>query len=84
LFGNFFKHDRIVYAWVTGFTCVAALFDFLKTLPAALQSSLHLEPVIALGGKILPFFDLNFGWIVPAAIGLVIGLLLYKFRKTST
>ena len=82
LFGKFFSHDRIVYAWVTGFTCFAALFDLLKTLPASLQNALHLEPIIDLGSKLLPFFDLNFGWVVPAAIGLVLGLLLRHFRKS--
>ena len=81
LFGKFFAHDKIVYACVTGFTCFAALFDFMKTLPTPLQTSL--EPVIAFGSKILPFFSLNFGWVVPALIGLALGLLLHNRRKQS-
>ena len=30
----------------------------------------------ALGQKIFPFFDIGLGWVVPALIGLVIGLVL--------
>lgn len=74
LTGRFFGHRRSVYVSVTVFTCAAALFDFLKTLPAALRP----EPVIELARTVLPFFDLNLGWLLPALIGLVIGLLIKK------
>jgi len=70
-----------VYVSVTTFTCVAALFDFAKTLPASLRASLHLEGAISLAGKVLPFFKLNLGWIAPAVIGLILGLLIRKLRK---
>ena len=36
------------------------------------------EPIIGLGRAVLPWFDLNLGWVIPAALGLVIGLLLRK------
>lgn len=78
LFGKFFRHDRRVYVCVTALTLFAALFDFLKTLPEGLSASLHLEGVVNFGRTILPFFDLNLGWVVPAAAGLFIGLLLRK------
>jgi branched-subunit amino acid permease len=29
-----------------------------------------------LGRSVFPFFDIGLGWVVPALIGLVIGLLL--------
>ena len=76
LTGKFFSHSKSVYISVTAFTCAAALFDLLKTLPAALQESLHLEGILALAGKYLPFFSINLGWVIPAIIGLVIGLLI--------
>ena len=78
LTGKFFGHSKSVYISVTAFTCAAALFDLLKTLPAALQESLHLDGIIALAGKYLPFFSINLGWVIPAIIGLVIGLLIRK------
>lgn len=81
LFGRFFDHDRVVYVCVTAFTCFAALFDFIKTLPSAVQTALHLEPTVSLAEKILPLFQLNLGWIVPALIGLALGLILRAVRK---
>lgn len=75
--GKLFDHDRRVYVSVTAFTGVAALFDFVKTLPAGLQ----IPGVVALGEKILPWYGLNLGWVVPALIGLVLGLVLRKVKK---
>lgn len=81
LFGTLFEHDQIVYVSVTAFTCFAALFDLIKTLPTSVQRALHLEGMIPFARKILPFFDLNLGWIVPAAIGLALGILIQTLRK---
>ena len=81
LTGKFFDHHKAVYISVTAFTCFAALFDLLKTLPAALQDALGLEGIIALANKFLPFFSLNLGWIIPALIGLVLGLILRKAQS---
>ncbi len=76
LFGKLFDHDRAVYVSVTGFTCFAALFDLIKTLPESVRGALRLEGVLDLAEKILPWFQLNLGWVVPALIGLVLGLLV--------
>lgn len=78
LFGKLFNHDRKVYVCVTVFTLIAALFDFLKTLPAELQESLNLSGIIELGRAVLPMFDLNLGWVVPSIAGLILGLILRK------
>ena len=83
LFGKLFDHDRVIYVCVTAFTCFAALFDFVKTLPAGVQSSLHLERVTGFAEKILPWFHLNLGWVVPAVVGLALGILIRTIRKHS-
>ena len=80
LFGKLFDHDRAVYVSVTAFTCVSALFDLIKTLPEGLRSSLHLDGAVDLAGKILPWFHLNLGWVVPALIGFVLGMVLHFVR----
>lgn len=81
IFGKFFDHDRHVYVCVTAFTFFAALFDLFKTLPESLQNSLNLSGIIDFGRTILPWFDLNLGWVVPALIGLALGLILRKKSK---
>ena len=83
LCGGLFDHDRTVYVSVTAFTLVAAVFDFVKTLPAGLVAGMHLDGVIAFGKGILPWFDLNLGWVVPALVGLVIGLAVRAVRKNK-
>ncbi len=77
LCGKAFGHDKAVYISVTAFTGIAALFDLLKTLPEGLRTALHLGGVVTFAGKILPWFHLNLGWIVPAFIGLVVGLIIH-------
>ena len=84
LCGRLFKHDRAVYVSVTAFTCVAALFDLLKALPASLQNTLHLQGVIGFAKRALPFYHLSFGWVVPAAIGLVLGLAIHFSKNHRT
>ena len=87
LFGNLFGHSRIVYSTVTGFTLVAALFDFAKAMLGAdvlsesMIASLHLRGAVAFAQKALPFYDLGVGWICPALAGLVIGLIWYAVAK---
>ncbi|MCQ2419640.1 MAG: branched-chain amino acid transport system II carrier protein [Clostridia bacterium] len=77
LCGKLFGHDRTVYVCVTAFTWAAALFDFFKTLPEAIQTALHLDALTGFASRYLPLFDLNLGWLVPAAIGLALGLILH-------
>ena len=77
LTGRLFGHDRAVYISVTLFTGIAALFDFAKTLPAGLRP----EGMLRLGETILPFYDLNLGWVIPALLGLIVGLLIWGLRK---
>ena len=83
LCGRLFQHDRAVYLSVTAFTCVAALFDLMQALPEALQAALHLEGAIRLAERMLPFYNLSFGWVVPAAIGLLLGLTIHFTKNRS-
>lgn len=81
LCGKLFDHDRNVYLCVTAFSWAASVFDFMKTLPADVQTSLHLDQAVDAARKVLPFFDLNLGWVLPSAIGLVMGLLIRRAKK---
>lgn len=77
LTGRWFEHDRKVYVSVSVCTGIAAVFDLLKTLPEALRP----QGLIHLAQKLLPWFDLNLGWVVPAIVGLAVGLLLRRIKK---
>ena len=71
-----FGKSKYVYAWVTIGAFIPAVFDFCKTLPEGIQNALNIPAMTELGRRIFPFFDLGLGWIVPALIGLVIGIVL--------
>ena len=77
LTGRWFQYDRRVFLPVTALTAVAAFLDFLKALPAGVQSLLHAEVLLGAADAYLPFFSIGMGWVLPACIGLVIGLLLH-------
>ena len=79
--GKHFQHDRAVYIAVMIGTWAAAIFDFMKTLPAAVQAALHLEPLIAFADRYLPLCEKNLGWLLPALIGFVIGLAIHGSKK---
>lgn len=81
--GRFFGHDRIVYIAVMIPTWIAALFDFMKTLPGSAQTALHLEAPIRFAAANLPLFDKNLGWLLPAVIGFAIGMIWHLSRPKN-
>lgn len=80
LFGRFFKSDRIVLRWTVGFTAAASIFEFLRGLPAEARAALHLDGLLAWIARWLPLSGKGFGWILPALLGLLIGLLVRRVR----
>lgn len=78
LCGKLFNHDKKVYVSVTTFTFIAAIFDLIKTLPTNLIEQFHLTGMIEFARNILPWYDLNLGWVVPALIGLILGFMIHK------
>ena len=82
LCGKLFGHDRAVYNWVIGCTLVAAVYDLLRSLPDTLRAACHLDGMLGAVGGVLPFSETGLGWICPALLGLVIGLVVH-FAKRS-
>ena len=79
--GKFFAHDRTVYITTMTGTWAAAIFDCMKTLPAPVQTALHLDAPIAFAAAHLPLFDKNLGWLLPAVIGFATGMAIRASRK---
>ena len=84
LFGGRFGHSRCVYASVTGFTLCAAVFDFLRSLPTAAIETLHIQPVLDAAAAVLPLFGRGLGWLLPALLGLIIGLCAMRAGRGRT
>ena len=70
LFGRLFGHARPVYQWTMGFTLAAAALELCRVL--------GIRPVADFVGRILPFYTYGLGWLLPAAIGFILGLLWRK------
>lgn len=90
LFDRFYHGSRAVYVWTTALTLPAAVVDFLGALSSTLQGSgvqntALLDAITAVAAKILPLQGIGLGWIVPAAVGFVIGFVIHRVseRKRS-
>lgn len=79
--GGLFGNDKTVLRWTIGCTAVAAVFDLLRTLPVQTRVFLHLEGVVTLAETWLPLCKQGFGWVLPAVIGLAVGLVLRRVRR---
>ena len=79
LFGKFFGHSQCVYIATTAFTMIAAIFDLIRVSGIA-----ALNGVIEWVAGWLPLYKMGLGWIVPAAIGLAIGMLFKFVFKVGT
>ena len=78
--GKFFQHDRAVYIATMIGTWAAAIFDCMKSLPASVQTALHMDALVDFAAEYLPLFDKNLGWLLPALIGFVIGIIFHLSR----
>ena len=82
--GKLFQHDRAVYIATMAGTWAAAIFDCMKSLPASVQTAFHMDSLVNLAAKWLPLFDKNLGWLLPALIGFVIGMIFHLSRVRTS
>lgn len=78
LSGKFIGTNPTVYRTTTAFTLIAAVFDMIGAVSGMIPGSRVLAGLKAFAGNILPLYDLGLGWILPAAIGFLVGLWLAK------
>ncbi len=84
LFGHFFAYDKRVYVSVTAFTLAAAVLDLLAALPEGARTFLHLDGFVAFCKESLPLFSNGLFWLIPAAVGAVLGFILRAAGKKQT
>ncbi|CAM5592482.1 Branched-chain amino acid transport system carrier protein OS=Lysinibacillus sphaericus OX=1421 GN=LS41612_14140 PE=3 SV=1 [Lysinibacillus sphaericus] len=78
LSSSLFNNKQAVYASAMFLTFFVSLIDGYKALVISIpgaQLSL-LDTVEQLFSDVLPLYDIDLGWILPAMIGVVIGLIL--------
>lgn len=84
LLSPLFKDRQVVYVTTTLFTLVVSVADLFKALPKNVQSVSGVQEFLAFCNEYLPLFSIGMGWILPAAIGFVIGLFISWFTKPTT
>ena len=80
LFGRLFDYDRTVFACTTTLTLVGALYDFVAALPSGLLVACRLDGVLETLKTALPLAKLGLFWVLPALLGLAIGLVIHFLR----
>ena len=78
LFGKCFGNRRTVYVWTTAFTLVAAVFDMVGAVSGMVPDNALLSGLTGFAGKVLPLYALGLGWVCPAAVGLIVGLIVSR------
>ena len=81
LFGEIFEYDRRIFISVTVFTAIAAFLDLLRTLPLELRDIIHVDGILQVASTILPLYKLGMGWVIPAIVGLAVGIIVRVCRK---
>ena len=71
---NLFNKDRVVYFWTVLFTLVPAFLDMIAAFPPVVSQSSWALALKGVQMKYLPFAAIGMDWIIPALLGLVIGL----------
>lgn len=83
LAGHICGLDRLVVRSIMTMVVFSSVFDFIKALPPAWLTAFGLNGFVTALTAVLPFFAQGFGWILPALLGLVIGIIL-KILRTKT
>lgn len=78
-----FQHRQEVYRMTTYVTLVAALLDALNSAPEFIQTNSVTTTILTTADKYLPLFSIGMGWVVPAALGFIIGLIWSKLNQKS-
>ncbi|MBP2057209.1 LIVCS family branched-chain amino acid:cation transporter [Lactobacillus colini] len=75
-----FKRDGVVYFFVVLFTVVPALLDMVVAFPPVVSKS-QFGLAVANIRNTLPLASMSLSWLIPALVGLVIGLVFHAFRR---
>ena len=78
LFGKTFGNRKGVYVWTTAFTLVAAIFDMIGAVSGMIPGNALLSGLAGFAGKVLPLYSLGLGWVCPAAVGFIVGLIVSR------
>ena len=72
-----------MFICTTALTLVVAVYDFINALPAGVRQAIGGDAIQQFVLRFLPFSGIGLGWLCPALLGFVIGLVIYLIRKSK-
>ncbi|CUX26581.1 branched-chain amino acid transport system II carrier protein [Clostridium sp. C105KSO13] len=81
IIGPLFHHDSCVYQATTYFTLLASVIDGINASPDIIRQTGAAQAMIHFGEENLPFFSIGMGWVLPAFVGFIIGLIWHRVKN---
>ena len=83
LFAPLFKNAQSVFFGAISLTFFVSVIDGYVALKGSLEnfSIQVLDNVAKFYAQVLPLYDIGLGWLAPALVGAIIGLIWHKFKK---
>ncbi|QNQ81664.1 branched-chain amino acid transport system II carrier protein [Lactobacillus sp. PV037] len=78
------KKDHVVYKITIILTLIPSVLDFIYSLPEPLKSSNFVKSVDAFRLHYFPLANLGITWMVPAIIGIILGILVHIYRRKTS
>lgn len=76
-----FRQAPVVYRIALGFTVIPAFFDMVNAFPPVLHRQGWSQALISFAQRWLPMYQLGFGWLLFAVVGLICGLAAYWLAR---
>lgn len=83
VFSPLFKGDHVVYKFTMILTLIPAIFDLLINLPEPIASTGFVAGLAKWRLTYLPLASVGLSWLVPALIGIVLGICLHVWRRKA-
>ena len=66
----------VIYRTTIGATFLVSTFDFVKYCPSVVSQADWAQAYIGFAMQNIPLYEFGFGWVIPALIGLTVGVVL--------
>ena len=83
LLSPLFKDRQVIYVTTTIFTLVVSVADLLNALPENIRNLNGIQNFLTFCADYLPLFSMGMGWILPATIGFVVGIIISLVTKPN-
>lgn len=75
-----FGESETLYKWSIYTTIPFAFLDALRVTPEVIQNTKFVQSLISFSDNTLPLYDLGLGWMLFAALGIIVGLIITKVK----